>query len=118
MSVMLMIFGNWLPARIPESLMLTWAACAAVVAIIGLQNGWLSFGPLAIVILTGASIWGLPPGGWPLTWLVFAVGTLVFIERRGNRSRGGSASLAPGFPRALALAVTARPAPFGAAPPF
>src|SRR5258706_13038453 len=102
----------------PESLMLTWAACAAVVAIIGLQNGWLSFGPLAIVILTGASIWGLPPGWWPLTWLVFAVGTLVFIERRAKCPQGESAQSGPGFSRAPRPRFDARAAAFWPSAPL
>src|SRR5262249_50988697 len=114
LAILLMIFTIWLPATTSESLMYTWGACAVFVAIVGVQNGWLSFGPLAIVILTGASMWGLPASWWPVTWLAFAIGTIVFIEQRAKNNPSRAAE----FSRTLAILLSAAAALLAQAAPL
>src|SRR5260370_328210 len=41
LSLFLLVFTIWLPLTTPRSLMITWAAGAAVVALLGLRHGWM-----------------------------------------------------------------------------
>jgi hypothetical protein len=62
-------------------MLVTWGACALLVAILGFRHGWVNLGPLAIVLLACALAWGLPIVWWPPVWLVIGIGTVIFIER-------------------------------------
>jgi hypothetical protein len=54
----------------------------------------------------------------PLTWLAFAIGTLVFIERQANRSASSLPTRAVELSRSLALLLTAGAAIFAQAAPL
>ncbi|MBI5957100.1 MAG: hypothetical protein HY866_00090 [Chloroflexi bacterium] len=81
LEVFLLIFSYWLPIKTEHSMLITWAACALLVAILALRHGWINLGPLAMVLLACAAAWGLPLVWWPLAWLVIGVGMVIFIEQ-------------------------------------
>jgi hypothetical protein len=81
LEIFLLIFSYWLPIKTEHSMLITWAACALLVAILALRHGWINLGPLAMVLLACAAAWGLPLIWWPLAWLLIGVGTVVFIEQ-------------------------------------
>lgn len=84
-EVFLLVFSYWLPAQTANSMLITWATCALLVAVLGIRHGWVDFGPLALALLTLAVVWGLPANWWPPLWLGIAIGTIVFIERVARR---------------------------------
>jgi hypothetical protein len=81
LTLFVLLFNVWLPLASPQSRAITWGAGAILVAILGLRHGWARMGPLSIIILVCASIWGLPSAFWPLAWLGLALVTVIFIER-------------------------------------
>lgn len=85
LEVFLLIFSYWLPAQTDHSMVITWGACALLVAVLALRHGWVNLGPLALVLLACAAAWGLPLTGWPPAWLLIGIGTVVFIERLARR---------------------------------
>ncbi len=84
-EVFLLIFSYWLPAQTAHSMLITWGACALLVAVLALRHGWVSLGPLALVLLACAAAWGLPLVWWPPAWLLIGIGTVIFIERLARR---------------------------------
>ncbi len=81
LEVFLLIFSYWLPAQTANSMLITWVTCALLVAILSLRHGWVTLGPLAIVLLALAVAWGFPAAWWGSIWLVIGIGTVMFIER-------------------------------------
>ncbi len=81
LTAFLLLFSLWLPISTRESLLVTWGAASLLIAVLGLRHGWIRMGPLAIAVLTCATIWGLPRHLWPLAWLALAAVTVIFIER-------------------------------------
>ncbi|MBN1681612.1 MAG: hypothetical protein JW966_15135 [Anaerolineae bacterium] len=105
LEVFLLVFSYWLPVQTASSMVLTWATCALLVAILGIRHGWITLGPLVIVLLTCAAAWGLPVMWWPVAWLGLAISTVVFIERLARRDTGDTI-LALDISTALAVLLT------------
>jgi hypothetical protein len=85
LEVFLLVFSYWLPLKTANSMLITWGTCALLVAILSLRHGWVTLGPLAIVLLALAVAWGFPAAWWGPIWLVIGIGTVVFIERLARR---------------------------------
>lgn len=104
-EVFLLVFSYWLPAQTAHSMLITWGACALLVAVLAVRHGWISLGPLSIALLACASAWGLPVTWWPPVWLGIASGTLFFIERLARHDPDANA-LALDLSTALAVLLT------------
>jgi hypothetical protein len=107
LAALLLTFIVWLPLATPQVLMFTWAAGAVTAAILGWRHGWTKFGPVAIVMLTFATMWGLPVNLWSPVWLGLAAATVVFLEhmaatkaKRGEDSKDAGAVI---LSKALAI---------------
>jgi hypothetical protein len=81
----LLVLSMWLPVPTAQTMMTTWGAAAGLAALLGIKHGWIKLGPLAIVLLVCASIWGLPATWWPPVWFALAAATVLLIERIGAR---------------------------------
>ena len=103
LTIFLLIFSYWLNGATPRTVFSTWAAGAILVAILGLRHGWVNLGPLAIVMLVCASLFGLPMAWWPFAWLTLGVVTIIFIERLTHQQHGVKHSIALEMSTALAV---------------
>ncbi|MEO8608415.1 MAG: hypothetical protein ABI690_11055 [Chloroflexota bacterium] len=103
LTIFLLIFSYWLNGATPRTVFSTWAAGAILVTILGLRHGWVNLGPLAIVMLVCASLFGLPMVWWPFAWLTLGVVTIVFIERLTHQQHGVKHSIALEMSTALAV---------------
>lgn len=88
-----------------NSVMVTWATGALIATFIGIRYGARSFGPLAIVMLVAASMWGLDPALWPLAWLVLATVTIIFIEFYASRNDGKDTGVDTGLTALIAIST-------------
>lgn len=116
-EIFLLIFSYWLPAQTSHSMLITWGACALLVAILALRHGWVTLGPLAIVLLVCAVAWGLPFVWWPPVWLLIGIGTVIFIERLARRDPDQN-RLALELSTALAVALSGLAALLAKGMPF
>lgn len=112
LTLFLLLFSLWLPIATAQSLMLTWGVGAVLVALLGLRHGWVRMGPLAITMLTCASISGLPLFLWPFAWLALAFGTVIFIEQITSREEKSKDAKAVEISQALALVLSGASALF------
>jgi hypothetical protein len=106
LSLFLLVFTIWLPLTTAQTLMATWGAGAVLVAVLGIRHGLVKLGPLAIVMLTCASIWGLPASLWVPVWLVLAAGTVLYVERLGSRDDKTKDARAMEMSEALAIVLS------------
>jgi|GEM_PF-881454 len=106
LTIVLLLFTMWLPLSTPESRMITWGMGALMIAVLGLRHGWVRMGPLAIALLTCATIWGLPRYWWPMAWLALAAVTVIFIERVSTKDEKSKDGKALEISRALALLLS------------
>jgi hypothetical protein len=124
-TLVVLLFSLWLPLTTQQSLAITWGIGAGVVALLGLRHGWSRMGPLSIILLVVASIWGLPGNLWPLAWIVLALVTVVFIEQLTTRDEKGKDSKTVEISEALAVVLSGIAAlaaqlgaSFGGQPPY
>lgn len=125
LTLFVLLFSLWLPLMTRTTLLVTWAAGAGLVAFLGLRHGWARMGPLTIIILACASIWGLSITIWPLAWVILALVTVIFIEHMTQREEKGKDSKTLEISEALAVLLSGAAAlvaqlsnTFAGAPPF
>jgi hypothetical protein len=118
LATFLLVLPVLLQLSTPKTLMATWAAGAATVAFLGIRYGSLKLGPLTIVLLTGATMWGIAPPWWPLAWLVLAVFTIIFIERIESDDPDGTRSTATKLSQMLAVLLAGGAALFAEVGPI
>jgi hypothetical protein len=112
LALFLLVFSYWLNGATPQTVFSTWATGALLVTILGVRHGWVNLGPLAIVMLVCASLFGLPMTAWPFAWLTLAVVTVIFIERLTQHQHGVKHSIALEISTALAVALSGLAAAF------
>jgi hypothetical protein len=84
MTLFLIANSYLLNASTTRTIVATWVAGAALVTYLGLRYGAAQLGPLAIVMLVCASLWGLPPVMWPLVGWRWQRDYL-FVEHQASR---------------------------------
>ncbi|HLA44235.1 MAG TPA: hypothetical protein VJZ27_12405, partial [Aggregatilineales bacterium] len=111
MTLFLLGFAYWLPAPTDKTMLSTWSAGALLVTYLGMRHRVSSLIPLALAMLTGAVMWGLPAMWWSVAWLVIALGTVIFIEQLARKDKAANA-MALDLSIALSLILTGMAALF------
>lgn len=118
LTLVLIGISYFLTASTTETIVATWVTGALVVGVLGLRHGWVNFGPLAIVMLVCASIWGLPPEALPLAWLALASATVIFVEQQAARREAIRHTAAIELAVGLAVILTGAAAIFSQLAPW